>query len=467
MTTNNERCAECDRRARFMASDPEMYRGEDARCESCRSEDAAPSPAAPADATSDLEALSACNNCGALKFDAVNEQGGCAECDEHTEWIPPADATASEVVRELPPSVVQYGLSLDKAAIDKLKAECENIEPPPPNPIHDALGCFNAIRFVAKDIEDARRMAETGHEELKAAAPPDPAVEGKDTLTRDLPDEPGLWWYQDVPECDDIIDGMSVLGRWVRFRVQFFEGEPWTIHSTGDNPARMKACRGRWSRAIPASSLAALKAECERLEAENNDYIIGSQYVAKRLTELGAHLGLSGEAFKNFGWGQVQSEISAAQATLAEQQKTIADLRLRLLSAAGDDLCRLSQEEIKELSSGAVKIPPKEEFLASCERFHAQIAAGPGVLSGCLTLAQLIAENERLTRELGEAIGPWNRQLDTILGLVPSDMRQHSHGVVECVQRLKQDWERLLNENHLMRHGHIDAIPNPEPRSEA
>jgi hypothetical protein len=71
-------------------------------------------------------------------------------------------------------------------------------------------------------------------------------------------------------------------------------------------------------------------------------------------------------------------------------------LRLRILSAAGDDLCRLTQEEIKELSAGTVKIPPEEEFLASCKNFHSQIASESGVLSGCLTLAQMIAENERL-----------------------------------------------------------------------
>ncbi len=75
-------------------------------------------------------------------------------------------------------------------------------------------------------------------------------------------------------------------------------------------------------------------------------------------------------------------------------------LRLRVLSAAGDDLCRLTQEEIKELSAGTVKIPPKAEFLASCERFHSQLANESGELSGCLTLAQMIAENERLLAEL-------------------------------------------------------------------
>lgn len=72
-------------------------------------------------------------------------------------------------------------------------------------------------------------------------------------------------------------------------------------------------------------------------------------------------------------------------------------LKVRLLSAAGDDLCRLSQEEIKDMSLGVVKIPPKEEFIASCERFHAQVAEESGVMNNCLTLAQLIAENTKLT----------------------------------------------------------------------
>ena len=87
-------------------------------------------------------------------------------------------------------------------------------------------------------------------------------------------------------------------------------------------------------------------------------------------------------------------------AAIAAAEAERDEARLRLLSAAGDDLCRLSQEEIKELSSGGVKIPPKEEFLASCERFHSQIAGEAGVLSGCFTLAQLIAENEKQRADL-------------------------------------------------------------------
>lgn len=71
-------------------------------------------------------------------------------------------------------------------------------------------------------------------------------------------------------------------------------------------------------------------------------------------------------------------------------------LRARLLTAAGDDLCRLSQEEIKSYTNGAVPIPPRCEFIASCERFHAQIAGTAGVNQDCLTSAQMAAEITRL-----------------------------------------------------------------------
>ena len=95
--------------------------------------------------------------------------------------------------------------------------------------------------------------------------------------------------------------------------------------------------------------------------------------------------------------------ITDLASQLAERDEEIERLRARVLSAAGDDLCRLTQDEIKQLTSGAVQIPPKEEFLASCERFHAQIAGEVGVLNGCLTLAQMIAENERLRTQLTSA----------------------------------------------------------------
>jgi hypothetical protein len=104
-------------------------------------------------------------------------------------------------------------------------------------------------------------------------------------------------------------------------------------------------------------------------------------------------------------YSEAAARLAALEASHAALQAELEAVRLRLLSAAGDDLCRLSQEEIKELSSGRVQIPPKEEFLASCERFHEQIASGPGVLNNCLTLAQLIAENTALQAKLDAVTG--------------------------------------------------------------
>lgn len=80
----------------------------------------------------------------------------------------------------------------------------------------------------------------------------------------------------------------------------------------------------------------------------------------------------------------------------------IAELETRLLSAAGDDLCRLSQEEIKALGEGTVKVLPREEFLASCARFHEQVASEAGVMTNCLTLAQLVAENQQQANKIAE-----------------------------------------------------------------
>jgi len=88
----------------------------------------------------------------------------------------------------------------------------------------------------------------------------------------------------------------------------------------------------------------------------------------------------------------------------AEQEN--AKLRQRLLTAAGDDLCRLSQEEIKQLTSGYVQIPPKCEFLASCERFHSQMAGEAGINQSCLTSAQMAAEITRLESRVKELESP-------------------------------------------------------------
>lgn len=92
---------------------------------------------------------------------------------------------------------------------------------------------------------------------------------------------------------------------------------------------------------------------------------------------------------------------SLLEGELAKAEQENERLRQRILAAAGDDLCRLSQEEIKQLTNGYVQIPPKCEFLASCERFHEQLAAG-GVNHNSLTSAQMAAEITRLESRVKE-----------------------------------------------------------------
>src|SRR6202040_4202117 len=78
-----------------------------------------------------------------------------------------------------------------------------------------------------------------------------------------------------------------------------------------------------------------------------------------------------------------------------EARKEINELRASILNRRGDDLCW-----IQDVS----KIPPKEEFLESCRRYHAQVAESHGVLEGCKTIAQLEADVTELKVALGESL---------------------------------------------------------------
>lgn len=120
---------------------------------------------------------------------------------------------------------------------------------------------------------------------------------------------------------------------------------------------------------------------------------------------------------------ELKQQIKAEADELLKAKDTeIERLRNRLLTAAGDDLCRLTQEEIKAMGAGTIKIPPKEEFLASCERFHAQVAAESGVMTNCLTLAQLVAENERLQAEAAAMLAHAIRALEFDI-----ELSKHGH----------------------------------------
>lgn len=63
-------------------------------------------------------------------------------------------------------------------------------------------------------------------------------------------------------------------------------------------------------------------------------------------------------------------------------------LRASIRNQAGDNMCRM-----KDLP---IQIPPRKEFLESCSRYQSQIAAEVGELRGCMTIAQLEAEVQRL-----------------------------------------------------------------------
>ena len=101
--------------------------------------------------------------------------------------------------------------------------------------------------------------------------------------------------------------------------------------------------------------------------------------------------------------------------TRLQLKEEIVSLRARLLTAAGDDLCRLTPEEIKKYTSGEVQIPPKEVFIPSCEQFWEQTAARTGVLPNCFTVAQLIAENQRLSNQVRELEEMIDEASDSVL----------------------------------------------------
>lgn len=66
-----------------------------------------------------------------------------------------------------------------------------------------------------------------------------------------------------------------------------------------------------------------------------------------------------------------------------------------LLNQHGDNLCWID---------GGSKIPPREEFLESCRRYHAQIVQGSGVLEGGKTISQLEEECAELSIGLRESV---------------------------------------------------------------
>lgn len=96
---------------------------------------------------------------------------------------------------------------------------------------------------------------------------------------------------------------------------------------------------------------------------------------------------MTNEAICEHGHLRRQCDICEANRERDDLRLENQRLRLAVCNQAGDNLCWLDDEQL-----GA--IPPREEFLKSCERYHTQIAGErgeAGILAGCMTIAQLEA----------------------------------------------------------------------------
>jgi hypothetical protein len=103
-----------------------------------------------------------------------------------------------EAAREIPPDIA--------AEILRLKSEAAAMPVPPYDPLKQAHACLCAIRHVAKDIEQARKFADTGIAEAQQAvdarrhlAPPGERELEPQWMER--PSCPGLWVCEPKPGC--------------------------------------------------------------------------------------------------------------------------------------------------------------------------------------------------------------------------------------------------------------------------
>ena len=112
----------------------------------------------------------------------------------------------------------------------------------------------------------------------------------------------------------------------------------------------------------------------------------------RRCQECGA---ISPEHFTRCESHRQRSVEEQIAALTAERDR----LRLAVLNQCGDNLCHLTDEEATEAGASG-RIPPWPEFQESCRRFHALVSRQSGELTGCMTIAMLEAEVQRLTAEL-------------------------------------------------------------------
>ena len=96
-------------------------------------------------------------------------------------------------------------------------------------------------------------------------------------------------------------------------------------------------------------------------------------------------------------------ELLKAELDVAAEEEQALRSQNDILSAAirnqtGDHLCHWPEDSIP--------IPPREEFLESCSRYHARmISGGHPILTGSMTISELEAECERLRVENARLLG--------------------------------------------------------------
>ncbi len=268
-----------------------------------------------------------------------------------------------------------------EAKAAQFRAEIRDGDGKPEGTIESLLRCVKMLNTYAADsfpanehgqVHFVRAIMESAADEIAAFVAAKPAVEPSEATAL----------------ADDVKTAMTVL-------------ETLNMTETGLTLAQLVAENERLKgeRAILALERHPSDSEMNALlKRVNKEFSIRAEAAEDALRSLASWLAAGGYNATHVDADVFEQKIRDGVDMLlkSEVARQTERLRARLLTAAGDDLCRLTQEEIKDLSSGKVQIPPKEEFLASCERFHAQIASKDGVMSNCLTLAQLVAENERL-----------------------------------------------------------------------
>ncbi len=95
------------------------------------------------------------------------------------------------------------------------------------------------------------------------------------------------------------------------------------------------------------------------------------------------------------------SQLTLSTKWLGEAKAENAALRMSVRNQAGDNLCWLKEDDpLRVIVNGNIQIPPQDEFLESCRRYHAQISGKRGELQGAKTIAQLEAENSSLKQQV-------------------------------------------------------------------